>query len=92
MKQPKKLHPQINYSSDLTVPEVKMELDEFITIIHEHLDSHKLHEDLSDLEIEHIGDSVYLTEDLEIDESQFEDVEDFNGKNPQKSFINSLVN
>lgn len=92
MKQPKKLHPQIKYSSDLTVPDVEMELDEFITIIHEHLDSHELHEDLSDFEAEHIGDSVFLTEDLKIDEKQFEDVEDSNEKNSQKTFINRLIN
>lgn len=93
MKQPKKLHPALEYSGDIFIPEIDMDLDEFIEFHNEHLDSHNLHEGLKDLDIEHVGESVFITEDFEIDSNQFEEKEDV--ANPQKSkrkfFFRKLV-
>lgn len=91
MRQPKKLHIGIEYSGDIFVPEFDMELDEYLKIHHEHLDSHNLHEEL---EGEHVGEGVFLTEDFEIDSAQFEEKEDkaIPQKQAGKSFLKRLIN
>lgn len=94
MNQPKKLHPVLEYSSDIFIPEIDMDLDEFIEFHNEHLDSHNLYESLKDLNIEHVGESVFITEDIEIDSNQFEEKED--RAKPQKlkrkSFFRKFIN
>ncbi len=71
MNQPRKLYPHIEYTSDIFIPEIDIELDEFISFNNEHVDSHHLHEDLKDFGAEHVGDSVLITDDS-INEEQFE--------------------
>jgi hypothetical protein len=94
MKQPKKLPNAIEYSGDIFVPELDMDLDEFVKLSGEHLNSHEYHENLEEVDAKHIGENVFITEDLEIDDSQFEEKED--EVNPQKlkreSFLRKFVN
>ena len=94
MKQPKKLPNAIEYSGDIFVPELDMDLDEFVKLSGDHLNSHESHESLEEVDAKHIGENVFITEDLEIDDSQFEEKED--AANPQKlkgkSFFRKFVN
>ncbi len=94
MHQPKNLHLQIEYASEALIPEVDIELNEFIKVLHEHLDAHMLHEELFELNAKHIGESVLITENIEINEHQFENQKHPDGQNSsfKKSIIKKLFN
>lgn len=93
MNQPKKLHPLIDYSADIFIPEIDIDLTEFISFHNEHLDSHNAHEKLKELGIDHVGESVFVSEDA-IDEHQFEiDDNSYQSSDPQnKSDVSNLIN
>lgn len=94
MKEPRKLHILIDYSSDISIPEIDSSLDDFITHHNEHLDSHYLHEGLKDLGVEHVGESVFILDDAPISEDQFEiKIETVELPTPQKkSLIKRFLN
>ncbi len=89
MYQPKKLTPHIQYSNTSALLEIDDELNPFITIHHETLDTHNLLESLNDLKIRHCGEQVLLTPDLTIHENQFELSTDIPPR-PKNSFLRKI--
>lgn len=71
MKQPKKLHEQLEYSDTHALPDIDSSLKDFISVYHENLGSHILHSALEELGAEHVGEFIYIDDTL--DESQFEE-------------------
>lgn len=91
MSQPKNLNSNIEYSGDIFIPEIDMDLDAFVKTSHEHKQSHIIHNKLKDYGVEHIGESVFLDEDLSIDLSQFEEKERNLNPSKKKSFLKKLI-
>jgi len=73
MKQPKKLFSNIEYTHDAALPELDIELEEFITVLHDHLDTNDMDEELKDTGVFALGHTILLSEDEEINENQFEE-------------------
>lgn len=88
MKQPKKLHPLVEYSGDIFVPEIDIELDDYVTVHNENLISHKMHENL---DADHIGESVFIIEDT-IDPNQFEENKEIGTTTKKPSLLKRIFN
>lgn len=73
MNQPKKLDPNVSYSAEAFIPEIDIILDGYVMSFHDHKDSSDAHESLAEYGSQHIGETVYLTYDIEIDSNQFEE-------------------
>jgi len=94
MKQPKKLHKNIEYTHDAVVPEIDIELDEFITVHHDHLDTNEIDNALKDTGAFALGHTILLSDDEEINEDQFEEVshDTAQKKNSLSSIFNKILN
>ena len=86
MNQPKKLDPVVSYSAEAFIPEIDIILDGYVISFHDHKDSSDTHESLAEFGSQHIGETVYLTDDLEIDSNQFEKPQEDITKKPNRHF------
>lgn len=91
MNQPKNLNSSIEYSGDIYIPEIDMDLDEFVKSSNEHIQSYKIHNRLKDYGIEYIGEDIFLDEELEIDLNQFEERQEIPKQPSKKSFLKKFV-
>ena len=89
MKQPKKLHSQLDYSLEHTIPVVDPELSEYMTVRHEGLENYGAYDDFGDLDVKHIGSDVYLT-NSQIDDTQFEEKSSSPVPNRKNSFLKKI--